>query len=218
MKYQFLLLSTALFIASCGEKSKQTSTVQNKTDDYQNVNKTYKLNQEDITLTWEAYKFNERKGVKGTFDSISFTPKTEYGNLSEIIEGLSFEIDINSTNSGDIARDPKIIEFFFGTMLNTGSIRGTITSYDSTSDYSADATVDIAMNDKIVSVPAKITILSSTIKLKAVLDIANWDAMSALSNLDEQCDVLHKGADGVSKLWPDVMITVSATYSEAEET
>jgi polyisoprenoid-binding protein YceI len=211
MKRIALIFIASLFFVACGPKGDD-----NKDNDEETSSAVYKINHENTTIEWEAYKFTERKGVKGAFGQIKTTPEKEIGSLEEIITGTTFEVDVNSINSGDSTRDPKIIAHFFGSMMNTDKIMGKITSYSQTSDTEADVTVDITMNDKTVSVPSKIQLTDKNIKLTTSLKMGEWDAISSVDSLNTICNDLHKGEDGLSKLWPDVSITVNTTYFEAE--
>ena len=98
--------------------------------------------------------------------------------------------------------------------MNTDMISGKITSYTAT-EGGADVNVDITMNDKTVSVPSKIKFMDKAIELSTSIDMASWDATSSIDSLNTVCEDLHKGADGQSKLWPDVSITVTSSYYEA---
>jgi hypothetical protein len=223
MKQFLFFICAAVLIISCGKQSNESAHYTNHTDssgivpsDSKAINKVFRINHENTTFEWVAYKFSERKGVKGSFDSITITSQVESGSIEELVSGLTFDIDIKSTNSADVGRDSKIVEYFFGTMLNTDVIKGEIVSYSKTSDYSADASIAITMNGQSITVPAKITILSRSVKLKAILDIGAWDAIASLNALHQECEVLHKSADGLSKIWPDVMISVSAQLQELE--
>lgn len=210
MKRLLLILTATLFIVSCGQKSAEENE-ETTTDEA-----VYRLNLKSTKLEWEAYKFTEKKGVKGTFDSIQITPAVEAGSLEEMINGLTFSINVASTNSGDEIRDPKIVASFFGSMMNTNTIEGKITSYEKTSDTEASVNVDITMNDKTVSVPSKIQIGDKSVQLTTAIEMGSWDANSSIDSLNTVCEDLHKGEDGTSKLWPDVSITVTSSYFEAE--
>lgn len=211
MKKLSLILIASLFVVACGKKTDSGE------QDQDSKETTYRINHEATTLQWEAYKFTERKGVKGVFDQIKSTPSKETGTLEELITGLKFEIDVNSVNSGDSTRDPKILAHFFGSMMNTEKISGEISSYTKTSDTEAEVNVDITMNDKTVSIPSKIAFTEKDIQLTTSVDLAKWDAISSVDSLNSVCKELHTGEDGQSKLWPDVSIVVNTTYYEAAE-
>ena len=50
---------------------------------------------------------------------IIVTDFKDSNELYSAIEGLSFQLGVNSTKTGDTLRDYKIYTSFFGTMLNT---------------------------------------------------------------------------------------------------
>ena len=45
-----------------------------------------------------------------------------------------------------------------------------------------------------------------TILINASMDLNNWQAQVALESLNQACLELHRGADGVSKTWDEVII------------
>jgi len=207
MKKLFILLSISIVLGACGKKTSDSDQQAESTPQY-------KLNLHNANLQWEAYKFTERKGVKGSFDSIVYEQAVDTGSMEELISGLGFEIHTASVNSGDEIRDPKIITHFFGSMLSSEVIHGKISSFEMTSDFEAAVNVDITMNDKTVSVPSTIQFLDAVVQLKTVIDLAQWEAAPAVDSLNRVCEDLHKGSDGLSKLWPDVAITVNTTRTE----
>ena len=48
--------------------------------------------------------------------------------------------------------------------------------------------------------------------MNANMDITNWNALDALAALNKVCEILHTGADGVSKTWSDVALNITTKF------
>ena len=72
--------------------------------------------------------------VNGQFDSIFFTGFNDSSSVSDALKGVTFELFISSTNTNDKSRDYKIINHFFGVLLNPLSIRGKIEEISGTNN------------------------------------------------------------------------------------
>ncbi|SHK55685.1 YceI-like domain-containing protein [Reichenbachiella agariperforans] len=153
-------------------------------------------------IKWTAFKLTERVGVSGTFDEVAVTAGGE-GTVESVLTDGSFSINTSSVNSNEATRDPKIKESFFGT-FNTPAIEGKIVSADAGSGE-----LSLMMNDTTSAVPFSYITNDSTLILTASIDVTNWNGGAAIDSLNSVCELLHKGSDGVSKLWPDVTVQVT---------
>jgi hypothetical protein len=59
-----------------------------------------------------------------------------------------------------------------------------------------------------------VAITEGRIALSGVIELGNWSAQPNVDALNKVCYDLHKGADGVSKLWPEVKLEVSTTLNK----
>jgi hypothetical protein len=161
----------------------------------------------EVTVKWNAFKHLSKAIVGGEFIDIQVTDFKDSSDLYSAIEGVSFELDVKSTKTGDTLRDYKIYNSFFGTMLNTQYISGKILSLNKNKT----GMVLITMNNvsKEVSFDWDID-QTDEFFLKTSIDVLNWGASSALNALNEVCLEKHTGPDGVNKLWPNVDIVVIA--------
>ena len=161
----------------------------------------------EVKVKWNAFKHISKAIVGGEFINIQVTNFSDSTDLYNAIEGVSFELDVKSTKTGDTLRDYKIYNSFFGTMLNTPYISGEILSLHENKT----GLVLITMNDvsKEVSFDWDID-QSHEFFLKTSIDVLNWNASSALNALNEVCLEKHTGPDGINKLWPNVDIVVIA--------
>jgi hypothetical protein len=196
----FILSSCANDVAKTVSESKQLSSGI-KTE----VIKTYTLG--DVKVKWSAFKHISKAIVGGEFKDIIVNNFKDSSDLYSAIEGLSFQLGVNSTKTGDTLRDFKIYTSFFGTMLNTKYISGNITSLNKNKTGS----VLINMNNVSKEVDFSWDIdQKHEFFLKTSIDVLDWNANSALNALNDVCLEKHTGPDGINKLWPNVDIVVIA--------
>ncbi len=153
-------------------------------------------------VKWTAFKLTERVGVSGTFHEVSVTAGGE-GSVENVLSNGSFSINTSSVDSNDSIRDPKVRKSFFGT-FNTPTITGKIVSASSGSGQ-----VELMMNSMTNTVPFEYIASDSALVLNTSIDVTNWNGADAINALNSVCTLLHTGADGVSKLWPDVKVQVT---------
>jgi hypothetical protein len=158
-----------------------------------------------IVVTWTAFKTTEKIGVSGTFDTMQINGLAKAKTVTDILKNASFEIPVSSVNSSNPDRDRKIFVHFFSNMINTGLLSGQVLSINNES-----CQVGLVMNNVRDTLNFDIQSSEESIKLSSRLDLAKWNALASVDALNEVCYDLHKGADGVSKLWPDVKLEISA--------
>ncbi len=196
------LLVLSVAVISCGSTStKKTETAVEKPKEV--AENTIKIAPESAIMKWTAYKFTEKAGVGGTFDVLNITAKTENGTPEQVLTGGTISIPTNSVNSNNAIRDPKIKESFFGT-FNTPEIKGKILS---AADGKGE--IEFMMNGLSVNVPYTYTVSDAALTIETGLDVTSWNGSAAIAALNKVCEALHKGGDGVSKLWPDVDVTLT---------
>jgi hypothetical protein len=166
--------------------------------------KVYTISPEDTKITWTAYKTTEKVPVSGSFNKIIIENKKSGATAMEALNELKFNLPINSIFSQSALRDGKIKKFFFGTMLSTAAIEGTIYLENSTS-----GNVRITMNGISNDLPITYNLDGQSVHMEAVLNLDNWKAQLALEALNEVCEDLHSGSDGIAKTWSDVKIDVT---------
>ncbi len=200
-KIAMLLLVVITTMTACKKEKEE-----NKTEVSDEV-KTEKfvVKPEATSVKWTAYKTTEKKGVGGEFSVLNFENK-EGASVEEALNGLEFSIPVSSLFTKDEGRDAKIKTFFFGKMLNTELLKGTLKSDGN--NYTASLT----MNGVTKDLPLEVTVTDERrVTMTGTINLAGWNALEALASLNEACYELHKGADGVSKTWEDVALEVS-TY------
>ena len=205
MKKYYFYLSLILVLGlsiSCKETKKP------KLDTKEKV---YTVEPKTTTINWIAYKTTGKVPVKGQFTKLNILEANLSAKTSlEALNNLKFSIPVSSLFTKDTIRDKKLKKFFFGTMVDTQNITGTIHIKNETS-----GTVDIAMNGITQSLPITFVNSDQMVTLEAVMDLDNWQAQAALTALNKVCEALHTGEDGISKTWSEVKIEV-ATYLKYE--
>jgi len=214
MKNFLFVFGIAFLLVSCSDKTKNKANSEGGSENDSAVEEcVFEIQNAFTKLEWEAYKTTARVPVKGSFDDIKINAGAVNSSAKDILNGLSFEIAVGSTNSNNEERDPKIVEHFFGAMMNTDFIKGEITSLDG-NDSVGKARIAISMNDMTHAVDADYTIDGVQVKLGCLISLGDWKAETAVQSLNAVCDDLHKGDDGVSKLWPEVQVTVVSTLKK----
>lgn len=196
-----LLLLTIISVSSCKDKEKKEKT---------NIEKGYTVEAKTTTINWIAYKTTSKVPVKGQFTEVSIENSQKSATAKEALNGLKFDIPVNSLFTKDTLRDAKLKKFFFGTMKDTNSISGIISMNNETS-----GSVELTMNGVSQVLPITYVISDQMVTIEAIMDLDNWQAQLALESLNAACYVLHSGADGISKTWSEVKIEV-ATYLKYE--
>lgn len=197
-----LLFALTISLTSCKNEKKDIKT---ETTTEVVITEQYVVKPEATSVTWTAYKTTEKKGVGGEFSVLKFDNKT--GNsVQEALNGLSFSIPISSLFTKDESRDAKLKASFFGAMLDTEFIKGTINYANTT------VVASITMNGVTNDLPLEISITDDRrVTMNGTMNLKDWDALGALETINKVCFELHKGPDGVSKTWEDVAIEVN-TY------
>jgi polyisoprenoid-binding protein YceI len=172
----------------------------------------YEYDSKNTTLEWKAFKFTERAGVAGTFNLINVESKKS-SSLQKWAESVKFTIPISSVNTKNPDRDSKIQKFFFGSLKNSSKLTGSFQSVQ-IKENKGTADLLLKLNDTEKKVPVNFTIKEDTIQLNTMIDVNNWSAQKGIQALNKECNALHIGKDGVSKLWSEVEISILSKISK----
>ncbi len=204
MKYLYLSFIAALFL-SCGNETTNTEESVEETVEIC----TYNYDELSTKVNWTSFKFNEKTAVGGTFDEVNVLISNASEDMFKTLTGASFTIPTNSVNSNNEIRDPKIKSSFFGVMEATDVISGIVKSINETT-----ANVEITMNGISKDYQGAVTVTGQTIAFATTIDMNDFEASYAIDSLNNVCSDLHKGADGISKLWTEVEINVETTLKK----
>lgn len=203
------LLFSAVVVSSCSTgDTKKEEKQEKKTIKLAAESCKYAYDETAVTVAWTAFKFTEKKGVGGQFDEVSVQVGGAVDKPVKLLNDLSFSIPTTSTNTNNPDRDKKIVESFFNTM-NTATIEGTVLSTDG-DEQSGKAVIALTMNGTTVNQEMDYTVEGNKVSLLGTIDVLGWNGGDAITALNAVCEELHKGEDGVSKLWPTVDVEISA--------
>ncbi len=209
MKLVVPVLLSLVIMSSCASPEAEKTNVEEPQAQIEE-NCLYRYNADSTQFTWTGYKFTERVGVSGTFQEIYTEGFTEQSNIIDLLSGVDFKIPVASIESNNSDRNNKIISFFFGSM-NTETIYGQIQGLSGEGEKGI-AKVLIRMNSMEQIVPMNYTFENGLFEMEAEIDIENWNGSTGIEKLNEACYDLHKGADGVSLLWPNVLLNVKSRF------
>jgi len=190
-----------LVLASCGGGQSEITTAKDTA-----AACTYSYDSASTQLTWTAFKLTDKIGVNGTFDQIHVTAKGSSADMFAVLTGAAFDIPVVTLNSQDPVRDGKVKNSFFGNMIETASITGTVNSISETG-----ANITVTMNGVSKDYQGVVSINEETITVTTTVDIVDFNAQPSLDSLSVVCAEKHTGPDGVNKFWSTVDIAVKTT-------
>ena len=164
---------------------------------------TYSYNEGTTNLEWTAFKTNARVGVSGGFNEISVTSES-YDDPKKVIESIKFSIKTSSVESNNEERNGKIAKHFFET-INTPVINGKI----KTLKTDGKAIIELEMNGIVMDIEGEYTLEEKAFNFHSLIDLGMWNAIQGVNSLNEVCYDLHKGEDGISKLWSEVELKLN---------
>jgi polyisoprenoid-binding protein YceI len=198
---KLIYLLMPFMILSCNNSKKKSldTNTDVKTTETKAI---YSLDTSGTIIDWTAYKFTEKVGVKGRFDNVILSPKTKSGSIENILLDSKVTINTMSVNSGNDIRDPKLKESFFK-VFHTDTIKGQILKVDQNNGI-----LSLKMNNISKDIPFKYMVKTDTIFIDTTINLTDWKGEEAMNSLNKECYDLHKGTDGISKLWPDVSVNI----------
>ena len=162
----------------------------------------YQIQIAETEVTWTAYKTSDKIPVTGKFEKIIVENLKEAETITDAVDGSRFKIPVNSINSTDEIRDGKILNSFFGAMLNTSELSGSIEVGGNNQGL-----VKLKMNGITKDIPIVYHVNENLMILEGTMNIDNWGAQAALNMLNGVCKELHTGPDGKTVTWSDVKIS-----------
>lgn len=200
-----IIITHMLLLAACGPDSQKENNTE-ETDSSKEC--LLSLVDTSVSANWTAFKTTERIGVSGKFDIVSVSGTRKAKTVTEVLKGASFEIPVASVNSANPERDKKIFGHFFSNMSNTSLLAGKVLE-TGTEKWK----VGFLMNGVRDTLELDFQTAENSVTLTGVMELAKWNALASVDSLNQVCYDLHKGADGISKLWPDVKIEISANLA-----
>lgn len=165
------------------------------------------------TIKWTAFKTTAKVGVGGAFDQVNVTAGEKSTKITDLLQTIKFSIPTANTNTGNPDRDAKIVESFFGAMDATDLIIGQINTVEGTNE-AGKCTIYLTINNIEKEVALDYTVADNVVSLKGEIDLLNWSGDAAIASLNGVCEDLHKGEDGVTKLWSVVELNIESTLKK----
>lgn len=191
-------LGLIIILLSCSDKKKSEGV----NVDY-DTTKTYSFSNDSTYIRFTAYKFTQKIGVNGSFDTVMVkNVSNDASNPFQVFKNASFEISTESLNTADKDRDAKIKAHFFANLKDGNMLNGKVLAID---DNGA-GTFEVTINGIAKIVPFKSTYMNNNVELNAEIDLEEFMAQDAIKSLNEICKVLHTGPDGLVKLWPNISL------------
>lgn len=192
-----LLAGLSLIIVGCSSPE-----VPSASPDLSKVEKTHVLYDAQNTIVgFGAFKTTAKKEVKGWFTDFKIDNLQDTSLVELAFANATFEINVNSLETNDSGRNQRLLNDFFGKTLSAEKITGKVLSFLKDSSL-----VQVEIDFNGIKKPTNFTYLTSgdTLKLKASINLQDYNAIPALESLNKVCESLHKGDDGVSKTWSEV--------------
>lgn len=210
-KFYILPFFAASLLISCGsaETESETNSTEEVSSDKggaQDIEVTgsnlYSIDPSTAVVKWTGFKTPEKIGVDGEFKSYTLTGYHDNAaSIPDMILDTEITLDVSSTKTGDEARDGKIVNSFFGTMMNTDSIVAKVIGIEGSTEGLVQ--LEIKMNDVAIIQEAEWVYREDLGMLifKGVVNIPDWNAQAALDKLTEVCFEKHQGIT-----WSDVEV------------
>lgn len=206
LKYTVAIIYVFL-MASCNTSEKKKTKFIDSKKMY-----SFTIDTTGISIIWTAYKFTDKVGVSGTFDDFTFSNKKASGSIENILNKSQLSIATASINSGNTIRDLKLNTYFFE-VFNTPIIHTSILNIED-----SEGITKVSMNTIAHEIPFTYTLDNDTITVFTHLDLKSWKGEEAMTRLNKECYDLHKGTDGISKLWPDIDVVIKLPVNKTQET
>ena len=206
--FSLFVLAASVTMISCGGEQAAEETSTDTTVTVQEPVCTYSYIADSTRVKWTAYKFTEKAGVNGQFDSLSVEGTSTSEDPKAVLAGATFQVFVSSVETMDKGRNEKIVQHVFGTMMNTDVITGSIKGFSEDGNI---VTMVIKMNDVEKEIEAPATWDGERVSVKTDINLEDFNAGASVEAIKNACKANHTGADGVAKVWPDVTIMLT-TY------
>ena len=208
---QYFIMGATWLLFACSN-SNNTEIASEPAEQKETITQTCKYSYDNASthLYWTAFKHSGRVEVKGQMDSLKVNGTVAAGTIINAIKNASIIIYPGSVDSKDPGRDQKINSFFFGSMIATEEITGSIKSIDG-SNKNGTGIISLTLNNVSQDVKMEYVIEEETIQFRCDLDFMDWKCTDAIANLQKACEEKHTGIDGKTVFWPNAKILIETT-------
>lgn len=167
---------------------------------------TFDYAKEGSTVSWTAFKTPKKVGVTAKFSDFTITAKNAK-SVEDLLASATFDINSQSVDSGDKARDAKIMTFFFKKMLKGTKITGKVLKVEKNM---ADVELNLNGTTKVVRMESKFDDAASKLTVKGKVDVLEFGMKDNLAVLTKACFEKHEGVT-----WPDVDVELVAMVKKS---
>ena len=208
MKIQIKIIPYLLslsFLLSCNTAQEQNIKVEEKKNETVKPDTCiYSFSDSTIKLFWAGYKTTDKLKVLGSFQEITTNHADQkFSSIEDLVNGITFSINSNSSESGDPIRDANLRDYFFNYLTDNFQINGHISEYN---DDFVTANIDVLGIDRQVKFSHSVA--NNVLKMRALISLEELGANIAYSSISDMCYELHKGPDGISKTWDEVNVLI----------
>jgi len=208
MKIQIKIIPHLLslsFLLSCNTAQEQNIKVEEKKNETVKPDTCiYSFSDSTIKLFWAGYKTTDKLKVLGSFQEITTNHADQkFSSIEDLVNGITFSINSNSSESGDPIRDANLRDYFFNYLTDNFQINGHISEYN---DAFVTANIDVLGIDRQVKFSHSVA--NNVLKMRALISLEELGANIAYSSISDKCYELHKGPDGISKTWDEVNVLI----------
>ncbi|MFN8369515.1 MAG: YceI family protein [Bacteriovoracaceae bacterium] len=171
----------------------------------------YQIDSNDIKLEWTGFKTSEKAGVNGTFKKAKFKFKENAKTIEELITNSTATIEAGSIFTNNLARDTNLTMNFFSKIVDSANISGSIKKIQG-DDKKGTFNLLLTFNKMTNPISMEYVVNKDEIVANGSMDLLTFKADTALASLNQACSELHKGKDGLSKTWPEVLIKITAKF------
>ncbi len=209
-------MASVLFV-SCGEEP-QSAALEN--DSKSEISKEepnnaggciYNMDKKATKISWKAFKTSDRVAVGGIFPTFEVECIENGSSFIEVLESVNFSIPVSKMETGDKERDQTLLNYFFNSFVPEGNIYGTVDKVEGGESEGIISFI-LKMNGGKVPVDMKYLVKENVLYVNGTVDLHEFHGQDAMSSLNEQCGELHKGKDGVSKLWPEIEVGIVSKF------
>ncbi len=177
---------------------------------------TYEVQKDSTQVGWTAYKTSQKVAVQGSFPKAAISGPSSKKELKALLEGAKADISLNEVadiHTENPGRDNTLFSFFFS-LFKDKKVKASVEKVKG-SDTEGDFELKLSMNGVTKAVSMHyIRDNAGKLEAKGELDILDYKLDKAHESLNKACNVLHKGADGVSKTWTNVGLRLTSIITK----
>jgi hypothetical protein len=162
----------------------------------------YSYNEGTTKFQWTAFKTTDKVGVVGGFNKITVRSE-DSDNPMTVLKSIAFNISTASVETNNEDRNAKVAKYFFET-INTSEITGNVSSIND----DGECRISVKMNEISIDIVGNYTFENNIFMFNSEIDVSSWNALTGITALNNACEDVHTGKDGISKLWPKVELSL----------